>query len=102
MPYRIEYTRAALEHLRSLTARQRATVIDEVNQQLCYEPTVETQNRKLLRPDPLASWELRIGDVRVYYDVEEDPEQQVIIAAIGISAETGSTLAGSPTTYEDN
>lgn len=45
---------------------------------------METQNRKPLRPNPLASWELRIGDLRVYYDVEEDPEQKVIIAAIGI------------------
>jgi mRNA-degrading endonuclease RelE of RelBE toxin-antitoxin system len=84
LPYRIEYTRAALDHLRGLTARQRATVIDEVNQQLRYEPTVETQNRKPLRPNPLASWELRIGDLRVYYDVEEAPEQLVIITAIGI------------------
>ena len=84
MPYRIEYTRAALDHLRGLTARQRATVIDEVNQQLRYEPTVETQNRKPLRPNPLASWELRIGDLRVYYEVEEAPEQLVIITAIGI------------------
>jgi len=45
---------------------------------------METQNRKPLRPNPLASWELRIGDLRVYYDVEEDPEQLVLIAAIGI------------------
>ena len=77
MPYRIVYASEIRDHLRCLTARQRSTVFDEVNQQLTYEPTVETRNRKPLRPNPLASWELRIGDLKVYYDVEEDPEQQV-------------------------
>lgn len=74
MPYRIIYAAEIRDHLRSLTARQRATVFDEIHQQLTHEPTVETQNRNPLRPNPLASWERRIGDVRVYYDVEEDPE----------------------------
>jgi len=35
------------------------------------EPIVETRNRKKLRPNPLAPWELRIGKARVFYDVEE-------------------------------
>jgi len=37
-----------------------------------------------MRPNPLAPWELRIGDLRVYYDVEDDPEPVVYIRAIGI------------------
>lgn len=37
-----------------------------------------------MRPNPLAPWELRIGDLRVYYDVEEDPTPVVYIRAIGI------------------
>jgi hypothetical protein len=37
-----------------------------------------------MRPNPLAPWELRLGDLRVYYRVQEDPEQLVQIAAIGI------------------
>ncbi len=37
-----------------------------------------------MRPNPLASWELRIGDLRVYYDVEDEPEPVVYIRAIGI------------------
>jgi mRNA interferase RelE/StbE len=83
LPYRTEYTRPALGHLRDLTARQRATVIDEVSQQLPYEPTRETRNRKEMLPNDIASWELRIGDVRVYYDVLED-SQTVLVAAVGI------------------
>jgi hypothetical protein len=37
-----------------------------------------------MRPNPLAPWELRIGNLRVYYDVEEDPEPVVYIRAIGV------------------
>jgi mRNA-degrading endonuclease RelE of RelBE toxin-antitoxin system len=37
-----------------------------------------------MRPNPLAPWELRIGGLRVYYDVEDEPELVVYIRAIGI------------------
>jgi len=47
-------------------------------------PTVETRNRKPMRPNPMAPWELRIGILRVYYDVEEEPEPVVRIHAVGI------------------
>ena len=84
MPYRIEYSPEAEEHLRFLTARQRATVLDGVDEQLIQEPMVETRNRKPMRPNPLGPWELRIGNLRVYYDVEEEPEAIVHIRAVGI------------------
>jgi hypothetical protein len=32
---------------------------------------------------PIAPWELRVGDLRVYSEVEEDPFGVVIIAAVG-------------------
>jgi mRNA-degrading endonuclease RelE of RelBE toxin-antitoxin system len=35
-------------------------------------------------PNPIAPWELRIGNLRVYYDIEDDPEHVVDIRAIGI------------------
>ena len=94
MPYRIVYAPEISNHLRSLTARQKATVFDAINQQLPYEPAVETRNRKPLRPNPLASWELRVGDLRVYYDVQEDPEQQVDVVAIGIKQRNRVSIAG--------
>lgn len=84
MDYTIEYSPDTLDHFRVLTARQRATVLDTVEIQLRHEPTVETRNRKPMRPNPLAPWELRIGVLRVYYDVEEAPEPKVLIRAIGV------------------
>ena len=83
MPYRIEYTRTTIDHLRQLTARQRGIVIDTVDEQLTHEPTTETRNRKEMLPNSLASWELRISDLRVYYDVTEEP-QTVTVVAVGI------------------
>jgi mRNA-degrading endonuclease RelE of RelBE toxin-antitoxin system len=84
LPYRIEYSPEVEDHLRALTARQQALVLDTVDKQLKYQPTVETRNRKPMRPNPVAPWELRIGILRVYYDVEEEPEPVVYIRAVGV------------------
>ncbi len=84
MPYRIEYSPDAEDHLRALTARQQSVVLDTVDKQLVHQPTVETRNRKPMRPNPVAPWELRISNLRVYYDVEEEPEAVVYIRAVGV------------------
>jgi mRNA-degrading endonuclease RelE of RelBE toxin-antitoxin system len=60
------------------------TVLDTVETQLQYQPNVENRNRKPMRPNPVAPWELRIGNLRVYYDIEDEPEQVVYIRAVGI------------------
>lgn len=84
MPYRIEYSPDAEDHLRTLTARQQATVLEAADRQLQHQPTVETRNRKPMRPNPVAPWELRVGNLRVYYDVDEEPEHVVYIRAVGV------------------
>jgi len=84
LPYRIEYSPIAEEHLGTLTARQRAIVLDAIEEQLMREPVVETRNRKPMRPNPVAPWELRIGNLRAYYDIEEKPKRLVSIRAVGI------------------
>ncbi len=59
-------------------------VLAAVEQQLSRQPRVETRQRKPMRPNPLAPWELGIGKLRVYYDVSEEPEPVVAVRAIGI------------------
>jgi mRNA-degrading endonuclease RelE of RelBE toxin-antitoxin system len=81
--FEIEVTREAEAHLDWLSARDRATLIDAVERRLTYEPTVESRNRKRLRPNPLAPWELRVGHLRVYFDVENEPRRLVTIEAVG-------------------
>ena len=53
-----------------------------IETQLRYAPTIETRNRKRLRPNDAAEWELRIGKYRVFYDVD-DQVRIVKVEAIG-------------------
>ena len=69
--YTIEYTQRALEDLITLKKHEQSEILDAVDAQLMYEPTVEVRNRKRMRPNPYAAWELRVGDFRVLYDVNE-------------------------------
>jgi mRNA-degrading endonuclease RelE of RelBE toxin-antitoxin system len=84
MPYAIEYQPDTIEHLEALSARERAMVFDGVREQLTHQPKLETRNRKPMRSNLLAQWELRIGPLPVYYDIEEEPEPKVVISAVGI------------------
>ncbi len=83
MTYRIEYSPPSREHLAALKARERALVLDQVDRQLAHEPLVVTRKRKRLQPNFLARFELRVGDLRVYYEVDEG-DAVVEIRAIGI------------------
>ena len=60
------------------------TVVDQVDEQLTHEPMLPTRKRRLLRPNPIAPWELRLGDIRIFYSVQEEPAPSVTIAAVGI------------------
>jgi hypothetical protein len=51
-----------------------------VQARLLHNPTTTTRAIKRLRPDPLAEFELRAGDLRVLYNVEG---LEVILLVIG-------------------
>jgi mRNA-degrading endonuclease RelE of RelBE toxin-antitoxin system len=82
--YRIRFTESADNHFAQLSARQQAIVIDAVKVQLKNEPLRETRNRRQLRPNPLAPWELRVGFRRVFYEVDALESDLVNILAIGV------------------
>ena len=94
MAYHIDYSPDAEDHLRELSARQRSIVLDGVDAQLRHQPAVETRNRKPMRPNPVAPWELRIGDLRAYYDVSEAPEKLVYVRAVGIKEHNVVRIGG--------
>lgn len=71
MLYVIEFAVSVKSQLDALSASHRARVLDAIEKQLADEPLIETRNRKRLRPNPVAPWELRVGAIRVFYDVEE-------------------------------
>jgi mRNA-degrading endonuclease RelE of RelBE toxin-antitoxin system len=83
MAYEIEFAESVKAHLKSLSARERSIIFQSIEEQLVYEPLVETRNRKLMRPNPLAPWELRIDNLRVFYEVVTADSGIVRILAVG-------------------
>jgi mRNA-degrading endonuclease RelE of RelBE toxin-antitoxin system len=85
--YSIEYTEEALKDLEYFRKPEQQLILDEVDLQLTYQPTTETNNRKRLRPNSVAEWELRIGKYRVFYDVREEATPEIVkivrIEAVG-------------------
>jgi mRNA-degrading endonuclease RelE of RelBE toxin-antitoxin system len=91
--HRIEYSPETESHLRALTAAQRSLVLSTVKLHLAQEPTVETRNRKPMRPNLLATWELRIRNPRVYYTVDAAPPHVVSIRAVGVKVRNRVRIA---------
>jgi mRNA-degrading endonuclease RelE of RelBE toxin-antitoxin system len=86
-PYSLVYARGVTKHLESIDAKYESLIRQNIEEQLLFEPGVETKNRKPLRqPAPLAAqWEIRFGPnnrFRVLYDIDEE-HRAVQIVAIG-------------------
>ena len=69
MRFAIEFAESVAGQLLALARAERVRVLDAVELQLGHEPLQETRNRKPLRPNPVAPWELRVGRLRVFYEV---------------------------------
>ena len=67
--FTIEYSSQAIDDLRWFKRHEQATIVDGIEQHLSYEPHIETRNRKPLRSNVIADWELRLGEFRVLYTV---------------------------------
>jgi mRNA interferase RelE/StbE len=82
MVYRITITEKAESQLRSLTSREQRIVEAGILRRLQDRPTTPTKAIKQLRPNPLATFELRLGEFRVLYNVEE-ANADVVILIVG-------------------
>lgn len=76
--YTIEITPAAKDDIRYFKRYEQNIIIEAIETQLTYQPTVETTNRFRRQPPEIADWELRVGDYRVLYNVEE------VVQVVGI------------------
>lgn len=76
--FEIRFAEGALDDLEAVPRFHRGRLLEEVERQLAATPLTRTRNRK-----PLAGiippweqvrpvWELRVGEYRVFYDVDED------------------------------
>jgi mRNA-degrading endonuclease RelE of RelBE toxin-antitoxin system len=69
--FEIELTERAKIELAWFNKREQKVILDAIERHLRYEPTSVTRNRKRLRPNRTAVWELRLGRFRVLYNVDE-------------------------------
>ena len=83
MGYAIRWSPDARDHLRLLPAHERALVLDSVDRHLTVRPDERTQKQKQLAENRLATWELRLGNLRVFYDVSRE-ENTVDVVAVGV------------------
>jgi len=73
MRYEIILSPAAIKDLRTLKAHWRAKVRDAIETHLRHDPAKESKSRiKRLRGVSRPQFRLRVGEIRVYYDVAED------------------------------
>ena len=94
MLYAILYSPEAVDHLAALPKTRQVLVVDQVDAQLAHQPTLPTRKRKVLRPNPIAPWELRLGEVRIFYSVEEQPRPAVFVKAIGVKRHNELWIGG--------
>jgi mRNA interferase RelE/StbE len=80
MRYEIVLSPQAIEDLHRLSARDRATVKNALEIHLRYEPTRLSRSRiKRLRGLAQPQYRLRVGELRVFYDVVEDEVEVLAI-----------------------
>jgi mRNA interferase RelE/StbE len=73
MPFEPRYSDEAVEQLRRMRPFDRTAILDQIEQVLTVNPTLESKARvKLLRPPAPTQYRLRVGDFRVFYDVTEE------------------------------
>jgi mRNA-degrading endonuclease RelE of RelBE toxin-antitoxin system len=92
--FAVEFARSVRAHLLALTARERTVVLDAIERQLTHVPLAETRHRKPLRPNPVAPWELRVGNLRVFYEVAGGGRQVVRVLAVGKKRRSSLLIAG--------
>jgi len=87
MAFRITMTEDAELHFLALSVRDQRALQAAIAARLQYQPAILTRAVKRLRPNPVAEYEIRSGDLRVLYDVVGE---EVIVTVVG--RKVGNTL----------
>lgn len=88
MAFAIEVAQSAEEEMTVLPVFEHRRIVDAIEQQLASEPERPTRNRKCLGDGMTADfeyvpplWQLRVGDHRVFYQVNA-PAASVVVLAV--------------------
>jgi mRNA-degrading endonuclease RelE of RelBE toxin-antitoxin system len=89
-------------HLGAIDAKYDSLIREKIEEQLTYEPDVETRNRKPVRAPAAfqAEWELRFGPnnrFRVFYQIDHE-KREVRIVAVGVKDRNRLLVGGEEVT----
>ena len=88
MKYEVVFAPEAVRDVRSLRAHVRSTVQDGIETFLRHAPTTVSKSRiKRLRGLARPQFRLRLGEVRVYYDVRESTIEVLAVVLKSEAAE---------------
>jgi mRNA-degrading endonuclease RelE of RelBE toxin-antitoxin system len=92
MEYRIQLTESAKADIDCFETREQRIVVAGILSHLRTDAEVETRKKKRLRPNPLAPWELRLEEFRVFYSIEKGNSLKVL--AVGYKAHNQLFIRG--------
>ncbi len=81
MKYQIEIKPGAQQDLSYYSSYIQKIIVKAIEKHLQYDANIQTKKRKEFRENPIAAWELRIGEYRVFYEIEGS--NKVNVLAIG-------------------
>jgi len=81
MKYHIEIKPGAEDDLYYYSPYVQKIIVKAIFTHLQSDAAVQTKKKKQLRPNPIAPWELKIGEYRVFYETEGS--ENVNILAVG-------------------
>jgi len=79
--FQVILTPSADEDLKYYRTFEQRVIIDSIKVHLRTDANVATKRRKRLAEHPVAPWELRVGNYRVFYQLEG--EARVKVVAVG-------------------
>jgi mRNA-degrading endonuclease RelE of RelBE toxin-antitoxin system len=84
MAFAIRYSDVAVEQLKRLRPFDRTAILDQIEQVLAVNPTLESKARvKQLRQPAPTQYRLRVGEFRVFYDVDTPGNCVDVIQILG-------------------
>ncbi len=100
MKYRVVFAPEARDDYHTLSARSRAEVRDAINRHPLHQPMQISKSRiKRLRGTRRPQYRLRVGNVRVFYDVRDN---EVEVLAIIEKSRAAAWLKRTGVYYEEN
>ena len=95
MPDTIQFDRDALNDLRKLRRRDQTTILDHIRRYLRHRPEIAQGTRiKVLEQPAVSQFRLRVGEFRVYYDVDEVNRKVYILRVVRKGRRTTEEVIG--------